>query len=177
MLPSPERAIENAFLGGWSFGGIATIQSGSALTIADTNSKNVFGISEDRAQLTGRCAPGKYVSSGALESRLNKYFNKSCFTTPPIVGADGVGTGFGDSATGIVSGPPQASLDLALSKRVPLAWPHDGSSLEIRAEFYNALNHPQFADPNSNFTSPTFGVITSTSVSARVGQVALKFAF
>ena len=54
--------------------------------------------------------------------------------------------------------------------------PHNGS-LEIRAEFYNALNHPQFANPDSNFTSPTFGVISSTSVSARVGQVALKFAF
>jgi hypothetical protein len=158
-------------------GGIATAQSGTALTIADTNSNNVFGISEDRAQLTGLCAPGRYLSGGSVESRLNNYFNKSCFTNPPIIGADGVGTAFGDSATGIVNGPGQANLDLALSKRVPFAWPHDGSSLEIRSEFYNALNHPQFANPDSNFTSPTFGVISSTSVSARVGQVALKFAF
>jgi len=115
--------------------------------------------------------------SGAPRIKTEQLFQQVLLTTPPIVGEDGVGTGFGDSATGVVSGPPQASLDLALSKRVPLAWPHDGSSLEIRAEFYNALNHPQFANPNSNFTSPTFGVITSTSVSARVGQVALKFAF
>jgi hypothetical protein len=177
MLPSPTRGVENAFLGGWSLGGIATAQSGTALTIADTNSNNVFGISEDRAQLTGLCAPGRYLSGGSVESRLNNYFNKSCFTNPPIIGADGVGTAFGDSATGIVNGPGQANLDLALSKRVPFAWPHDGSSLEIRSEFYNALNHPQFANPDSNFTSPTFGVISSTSVSARVGQVALKFVF
>jgi hypothetical protein len=39
------------------------------------------------------------------------------------------------------------------------------------------LNHPQFSNPDSNFTSPTFGVISSTSVNARVIQLALKFAF
>ena len=177
MLPSPTRGVENAFLGGWSLGIIAAAQSGGALTVADTNSNNVFGISEDRAQLTGSCGPGRYLSAGSIESRLNNYFNRSCFTTPPIIGADGVGTAFGDSATGIVNGPAQTNLDLALSKRVSFEWPHDGSSLELRAEFYNALNHPQFSNPDNNFTSPTFGVISSTSVSARVAQVALKFAF
>jgi len=29
---------------------------GGALTIADTNANNVFGISEDRAQLSGSCS-------------------------------------------------------------------------------------------------------------------------
>jgi len=58
-----------------------------------------------------------------------------------------------------------------------LHWPHEKSSLQIRAEFYNALNHPQFAAPDANFTSPTFGVISSTPVSARVGQFAAKLAF
>ena len=33
-------------------------------------------------------------------------------------------------------------------------------------EFFNALNHPQFANPDSNFSSPTLGVITSTAVNA-----------
>jgi hypothetical protein len=40
-----------------------------------------------------------------------------------------------------------------------------------------ALNHPQFADPDANFTSPTFGVISGTAVNARVGQLAMKFMF
>jgi hypothetical protein len=51
------------------------------------------------------------------------------------------------------------------------------SSLQIRAEFFNALNHPQFSNPDTNFSSPTFGVIGSTSVNPRVGQLALRFAF
>ena len=55
--------------------------------------------------------------------------------------------------------------------------PHQKSTLQFRAEFFNALNHPQFANPDSNFTSPTFGVIGSTSVNARVVQLALRFEF
>jgi hypothetical protein len=77
----------------------------------------------------------------------------------------------------IVSGSGHANLDLALSRTIAFNWPHEKSSLEFRAEFYNALNHPQFANPDTNFTSPTFGVINSTAVNARVGQLALKFGF
>lgn len=104
---------------------------------------------------------------GSLQTRLNNYFNKSCFTTPPVIGADGIGTAFGDSGTGIVDGPSEFNVDLSISKLFPLRWPHDGNSLEFRAEFFNALNHPQFTNPDSNFSSSTFGVITSTAVNPR----------
>ena len=115
-FPAPLTAYPRLVLGGWFLAAIATIQSGSALTVADTNSTNVFGISEDRAQLSGTCSKSQLVTGGAVQSKLNQYFNASCFTTPPIIGADGIGTAFGNSATGIVNGPGQANLDLALSK-------------------------------------------------------------
>ena len=156
---------------------VAVIQSGSALTIANTNSTNVFGISEDRAQLSGKCAKTRLVTAGSVQSKLNNYFNPLCFTSPPVVGADGLGTGFGNSATGIVNGPGQANLDLAVAKTMLLKWPTDNSKLQFRAEFYNTLNHPQFSNPDPNFSSPTFGVISSTAVNSRVGQLALRFAF
>ena len=176
-LPSPLRGMPRAVLGDWSLAAIATIQSGSALTIAATNSTNVFGISQDRAQLSGACSKSQLVKPGAVESKLGGYFNASCFTGSPIIGADGIGTSFGNSATGIVNGPGQANLDLSFLKTVVLNWLVEKSSLQFRAEFYNALNHPQFANPDTSFTSPTFGVIGSTAVNARVGQLALKFAF
>jgi hypothetical protein len=176
-LPELAHGVLRTVLGNWSLAAIVTIQSGTALTIADTNSTNVFGISEDRTQLSGICSKNQLVTSGSIESKLNSYFNRSCFTTPPVIGADGIGTGFGNSATGIVDGPGQANLDLACSKTVTLRWPTEKGSLQFRAEFYNALNHPQFSNPEANFTSPTFGVITSTAVNPRVGQLALRFAF
>jgi hypothetical protein len=176
-LPGPSGRFPGAALGRWNLSAVATIQSGNALTIADTNADNVFGISEDRAALNPNCSKSQLVTSGSMESKLGGYFNVSCFSMPPVIGADGIGTAFGDSSTGIVDGPGQTNLDVAASKSIGLSWPRDGSSLEFRAEFFNVFNHPQFADPDTNFTSPGFGVVSSTSVNPRVGQLALRFNF
>jgi hypothetical protein len=176
-LPSPLHGIGRAGAGGWILSGVATVQTGAALTIAYTNATNVFGISEDRAQLAGMCTKSQLVRAGPVEAKLDGYFNASCFTTPPVIGADGIGTAFGNSGTGIADGPGQVNLDLALSKNLTLRWPHEGSNVEFRAELFNALNHPQFANPDATFGSPTFGVITSTAVNPRVGQLALKLGF
>jgi hypothetical protein len=176
-LPSPGDGLWRAVLGGWELAAVVTVQSGSALTVAATNPNNIFGISEDRAELTGNCTKSQLVTGGTIGSKLNSYFNTSCFTNPPLIGTDGIGTGFGNSGTGIVSGPGQANADIAFSKTIPVKWPSEGSSLQLRAELYNALNHPQFANPDSTFTSPTFGVINSTAVSPRVIQLALRLSF
>jgi Carboxypeptidase regulatory-like domain/TonB dependent receptor len=177
VLPSPRTGLQRTLFGGWDAAWVVTIQSGTALTVAYTNANNVFGISEDRAQLSGKCRKSQLVTSGSVGSKLNNYFDRSCFTTPPVIGSDGIGTSFGNSGTGIVGGPGQANVDLALSRIFALKWPTEPSSLQFRAEFFNALNHPQFANPDTNFTSPTFGVISSTSVNARVLQLALKSTF
>jgi hypothetical protein len=175
--PSPTNRVMRVILGNWSVATIVTVQAGTALTISDTNSENVFGISEDRAELTGLCSKGQLVNGGTTESKLNSYFNEKCFTNPPIIGADGVGTAFGNSPTGIVDGPGQANLDIAFSKSLATNRLVEGSTLEFRTEAFNALNHPQFANPDTNLTSPTFGVISSTAVNPRVIQFALKFFF
>jgi Carboxypeptidase regulatory-like domain/TonB-dependent Receptor Plug Domain/TonB dependent receptor len=176
-LPSPASGLQRAILGGWDLAAIVVVQSGTALTVAYTNADNVFGISEDRAQLSGICTNDQLVTRGPIGAKLNNYFDESCFTTPPIIGADGIGTGFGNSGTGIVDGPGQTNLDLALTKTVPVSWPGEKSSIDFRAESFNALNHPQFANPDTNFSSSTFGVISSTSVNPRIVQLALRLSF
>jgi Carboxypeptidase regulatory-like domain len=176
-LPSPSAGLQRAVLGGWATAAVVTIQSGNALTVADTNTNNVFGISQDRAQLSGACSKEQLVKGGPVNSKLAGYFNAACFATPPVIGSDGIGTGFGNSATGIADGPGQANLDVAFFKTVALCGPFEKNSIQFRAEFFNTLNHPQFANPDANFTSPTFGVISSTAVNARVGQLALRFEF
>jgi hypothetical protein len=51
-------------------------------------------------------------------------------------------------------------------------------SLQFRAEFFNAFNHAQFANPGvARNAAPTFGVITSTATNPRLIQFALKFLF
>jgi hypothetical protein len=56
---------------------------------------------------------------------------------------------------------------------------HEAQSLQFRTEFYNTFNHPQFSNlPGSDVQNGTsMGQITTTSVSPRVIQFALKFLF
>lgn len=79
--------------------------------------------------------------------------------------------------TGIVSAPGRANLDPALSGTIAFNRLCEKCSPEFFAEFYNALNHQQFANPAFNFRSPIFGVISGTAVNARPGKLAQKFGF
>jgi hypothetical protein len=169
--------VTKAIFGGWSVSGVLTLQSGTALTILYNNATSVFGITDDRAQLAEGCSGSNLVTPGSLDRKLGKYFNTSCFTTPTIVGADGIGTTFGDSATGIVDGPGQFNIDLGILRVVPMRLPKEGSSLQFRGEFFNALNHPQFSNPNTTYGSSAFGIISTASVNPRVGQLAVKLIF
>ena len=96
-----------------------------------------------------------------------------------MIGDDGVATGFGDTPNGILREPDQAVVDLSLSKTQKIHWPQEGASVQLRADFFNALNHPNFAGPDNAYTTTpsAFGTITSMSTNPRVIQLALRFAF
>ena len=190
-LPGPKNrnSLLGETLGGWSVAGVTTIQTGQRLSIYYTNGTNVYGITSNYAQLANGCTPGQVATSGSIQSRLTNYINTSCLSTPPIIGneeppgtcttplPDGncppIATAFGDTRPGILRGPDQNNFDIALVKRTAI----ERASLEFRTEFFNAFNHPQFANPNTTGPSPTLGYITQTAVAARIMQFALKLSF
>jgi hypothetical protein len=49
--------------------------------------------------------------------------------------------------------------------------------VEVRTEFFNAFNHPQFGNPAANVALGSFGQIGATSVNPRLIQFALKYVF
>lgn len=182
----PVSTSRSQFVGrlinGWQLSGVTTIQSGSALTVTGTNPTNVYGITADFAPLSGSCQG--FVTPGSVQHKLNNYFDKSCFATGPtgapvypVVGDDGVATGFGNSGVGIANGPDQNNWDIALLKSTAIRRFGEGANLQFRAEFFNAFNTPQFSNPDTKLGDPTFGRITSTSVNPRIIQVALKLNF
>jgi hypothetical protein len=49
--------------------------------------------------------------------------------------------------------------------------------LQLRAEFFNVLNHPQFDLPGQTIGSPSAGVITATVGTPRDIQCSLRLLF
>ena len=183
QIPTPFRATSLAgeTLGGWGATGVIEIQSGHNLYVTNTNAFNAFGISGQEGDF-GEIAPGcrndQLGTRGSVTSKLTNYFNTSCFSpTYPVIGSDGIATGFGNTKPGILRGPAQNNVDFALQKRFSFNVFSEHANGEFRAELFNALNTPQFSDPNLMLDSPSFGVINTTSVAPRIMQLAVKFSF
>jgi hypothetical protein len=192
-FPSPKwnHRFVRQVLSGWAIAGVTTIQSGLPLTLTGNNANNVFGVSTDRAQLAPGCTNGMLVNSGAVTSKLTNYFNLNCIdradltqplsaTNPaiwPVIGDDGIATGFGNSGSGIVFGPGQRNFDISIIRRAHVKFLGEHGNIEFRSEFFNAFNTPQFAPPDTSVTDSTFGYITSTSVNPRIIQLSLKLYF
>jgi hypothetical protein len=174
---------------GWSMSGTTVIQKGSPMTIIDTNAGTAYGtngsdesVGITRAQLCGGVTRDQLGTSGSIKERLGGasggpgYINKGAFCDAPLVPFSVAGaTEFGNSGVGILLGPGQHNWDLALSKMTKVA---EGQTIQFRAEFFNAFNHPNFANPALQRNTPgTFGTITATSGNPRIIQFALRYQF
>jgi hypothetical protein len=180
-LPSPARS--NPFLadtlGGWSIATATVVQDGQQSSITFNNIYNAYGITSDRASYAPGCTAKDVSTKGSLSHRVDNYINTACFAAPAVIGDDGIATGFGNTPNGILREPDQADVDLTLSKSQQVHWPKEGASVQFRADFFNALNHPNFAGPDNAYTTTpsAFGTITSMSTNPRVIQLALRFSF
>jgi hypothetical protein len=155
------------------------VQDGQQSSITFNNIYNAYGITSDRASYAPGCTAKDVSTKGSLSHRVDNYINTACFAAPAVIGDDGIATGFGNTPNGILREPDQADVDLTLSKSQQVHWPKEGASVQFRADFFNALNHPNFAGPDNAYTTTpsAFGTITSMSTNPRVIQLALRFSF
>jgi len=97
------------------------------------------------------------------------YFDTSLFQVAPLGSP-------GDAKRRFFYGPGIDNWDLALLKTISFK---ESKSLELRLETFNTFNHTQFdgaSSVNGNFTSSSFGQVTSAAA-PRIGQIAAKFNF
>jgi hypothetical protein len=170
----------------WQISGIGVIQSGSPITVTDSNAGSVYGNlpGETRAQATG----SNPSTHGSLFSRvIGQYLDARAFTRAPEApnGTSLADQDFGNSSVGIVRGPGQHNIDMAIERTFPVT---ETSSFRFRTEFFNLTNTPQFANPSSSLgygdpaavnpaASPSFGRITGTASNPRIIQFAVKYLF
>ena len=197
-------------LEGWNVSGVTTIQDGAPMTFVDGAAGTAFGTDGTgttsgfgRAQLCPGMTYANIATPGGIESRLGGYsggpgyFNVNAFCTAPAIMPDGVtvtsqaacptcATLFGNTGLGILLGPGQVNFDASIIKTTKIT---ERTTFQLRAEFFNLLNHPQFAnlDPGSgtggtvsqlpNVFSASAGTAVSTSVNPRIIQLGAKFIF
>ena len=174
QAPSAAKGIRGAMANGWMLSGVVTVQSGNPLSFSNSAFTNIFG-GTSRAQMCPGSTYGSLVQSGAVDTKLNNYFNIGALNCAPVV--IGNGYGWGNSGVGIVLGPPESAADFSLARTFKTPGPTETSNFQFRAEFYNAFNHPNFSNPGTTVNSTSFGQITSMSVAPRLVQFGLKYVF
>ncbi len=148
-------------LGDWTINGIWTVQSGGAFT-------PLFGTSVSNSAGGGTQRPNR-VASGNLPSgqqSIDHWFDVTAFPAPAQFT-------FGNSGTGILTGPSYFNVDLGLVRHFSLL---ERLGLDIRGEFFNAFNHANFNAPNVSIGTAQAGIISST-LPARIIQLAAKVTF
>jgi hypothetical protein len=179
----PLRAV----FGGWRASGIMSVQSGYPFTPSLRTNRSRSGLNTgqpganslnfDRPNL----APGRSKKDIIL-GRPERWFDPTAFTLQDA--------GFlGTSGRNFLTGPGYFNLDFSLGKNIPLKQLGDSGALEFRGEFFNILNHPNFAmndlarqvfagAANGEAPLTTAGVINWTgSARSRQIQFALKLLF
>jgi len=147
----------NAIIGGWQTGAVFHYNSGQPLGFGNALfNGNVKDIALPRDQRT--IAHWFNTSGFVTASSQQLAFNLVTF---PILFSG-------------VRAAPSNQWDISLLKNTAI-W--ERCRLQFRAEALNALNHPNFATPNTSPTSAAFGTVTSAYGTPRILQLGIKVIF
>jgi hypothetical protein len=147
---------------GWQVSAIITAQTGpwsSVTTGGDTS----LTASQAAASLQDRA---NVIADWHGDGTRGNWFKRAAF----VNNASGT---FGNAGRNSVLQPGAWNIDAAVVRRVRV---REGQSVEIRAEAFNVVNHPNLGPAGTNISSGTFGKIT-TSSSPRICEFALKYVF
>jgi len=110
------------------------------------------------------------VNPYPAQRTIAQWFDPAAFSIPPASCYC-----YGNSGRDVLTGPRSSNLDLTAAKRFHIT---ESANLAFRAEFFNALNHPQFAIPgNTTIGSNGVGSISATARPSRQIQFALRLVF
>jgi len=155
-LSSASRPLD-LLVGGWQTSGIMTIASG--LPFSMTFDTNLDGWSGNYANKVG--------NPSVSNPSLTQWFNPKAFAMP-------ANYTYGNAAPNSLFGPHYFDWDTGIFKTFPLS---EKFKLTFRSDMINMLNHPNFANPNNDISSPSVGTISWASGPVRVVQFSLRLAF
>jgi hypothetical protein len=164
--------IANALVGGWELSTVSMWETGPYLT--PITSPSVDPANLNLVYRGAALRPDRIANGAVANPTPDQYFDIGAFVNP----AAGIGR-IGNSGVGILRGPGTLAMAGGLAKTFAL---REGVRMRLEATFTNLPNHPNFAAPAVDISSPaTFGKITSVQSAEnsgnRTGQVALRIDF
>lgn len=162
VTPHWTKNLPERLIGDWELSAIVTDRSGFWFSPSSGTDASLTGVGADRPNVVGN-------PNDVSNRSLNKWFNTAAFSR------NAPGT-YGDAGRDSLVGPSAYHVDMALFRTFPFEVFEKPQSIQFRIEAFNALNHPTFDNPSSNFNSSNFGRILGAS-DPRIMQVALKYVF
>jgi hypothetical protein len=147
-LPFKGSGVFRPLAQSWQVNAIATYSDGIPFSVlSGSNSLGVADGIVPRAQFIGVNGNGSLPSG---QRTLDRWFNTAAFANPSA-------QQWGNSSRNILQGPGTKNVDFSVFKTIPL---HERASLQLRSEFFNLFNTPQFNNPNAT-VGPGFGTVSS----------------
>jgi len=157
----------NRWVSGWQFAGITRFEDGFPVTLFTFQDHSLCGtyLGCDFLKYDGSGVKFYNPRSGDRSTVLP--FFSGNFTTNDI------GTS-GNAPRRFFLGPNSFNTDFSLHKITHIT---EGSTVEIRMEYFDVFNRTPFGMPDGTVDDGTFGYITGASGDNRVGQFGAKFTF
>ena len=150
--------VTNAIVSDWQINGIASFASGNPVTVILATDNSGTAQFADRPNVIGDPIP---ANQGP-----DMWIDPAAFAVPPPLT-------FGNAGRNSVVGPGISRIDISLFKAIRVGGER---KLDIRFEVFNALNRPNFYQPNNRFGTPQFGKITQ-AYDGRDIQIGARFSF
>jgi hypothetical protein len=159
--------LVNGIVSGWELSDILTLHSGLPFSVY------ISGDNENVGTIFGRQSqfPNQVASPQIAHRTPAQWFNTAAFVVPAY-GTRG----------NVVRNPAALKYgglvddDLTLGKNWKIY--HENTKFELRGEFFNLFNHPDFGSPGQTVGSSNFGQISSTILPyGRTVQLAGKIHF
>ena len=175
------RPLGNKLLAGWQILNITSVATGSPFSVySGVQQTGVGSAGADRPDQIA--TPDFSTTRPVREDYFGRGGNNSSFFSIPIDVPGGTGPNqgrFGTLGRNTFRGPDYYDLDMALIKDTILgSRAHsEPSTLEFRAEFFNALNLVTFGLPVNILRGSGFGIINHTAGTSRQIQFSLKLIY
>jgi trimeric autotransporter adhesin len=152
-----------ALFGDWHWSGDWTIASGVPF------SPRILGDFADVSRGTNGTlrpdiVPGQPIS--VADPSIHEWFNTSAFVAPPS-------GHYGNARRNSIAGPGAQLFDMAFTKVIPL---RESRMIEVRAQFLNIFNTPQYTKIDTTLNSPSYGQVIAVGA-MRTIQFTTRFRF